>query len=219
MEPSIFKLLGDHSGLLCPKLVRAAPSLHDNTVTLFLQHAATHSFFLSSSSLLSPGSTSPTAANFAQLLQTVTRLQSWTALPLASRQQVVKMVGSILTSSKSSAALLSLTPDFQELLDSSISVCYESAELCPDVLENMVTILDDFPLSVPALISVTFLMLHVAKTGSKAAAGLARRLLAKIPPQITFSRERAKQLDWLGRLRLSFIRVTFGTGECCEAVR
>ena len=75
MEPSIFKLLGDHSGLLCPKLVRAAPSLHDNTVTLFLQHAATHSFFLSSSSLLSPGSTSPTAANFAQLLQTVTRLQ------------------------------------------------------------------------------------------------------------------------------------------------
>ena len=155
MEPSIFKLLGDHSGLLCPKLVRAAPSLHDNTVTLFLQHAATHSFFLSSSSLLSPGSTSPTAANFAQLLQTVTRLQSWTALPLASRQQVVKMVGSILTSSKSSAGLLSLTPDFQELLDSSISVCYESAELCPDVLENMVTILDDFPLSVPALISVS----------------------------------------------------------------
>ena len=195
MEPSIFKVLGDHSGLLCPKLVRAAPSLHDNTVSLFLQHAATHSFFLSSSSLLSPGSTSPTAANFAQLLQTVTRLQSWAALPLASRQQVVKMVGSILTSSKSSAALLSLTPDFHELLDSSISVCYESSELCPDVLENLVTILDDFPLSVPALISVTFLLLHVAKTGSKAAAGLARRLLAKIPPQITFSRERAKQLD------------------------
>ena len=97
MEPSIFKLLGDHSGLLCPKLVRAAPSLHDNTVTLFLQHAATHSF-LSSSSLLSPGSTSPTAANFARLLQTETR------------QQGVKMVGSILTSSKSSAAQLSLLP-------------------------------------------------------------------------------------------------------------
>ena len=64
---------------------------------LFLQHAATHSF-LSSSSLLSPGSTWPTAANFARLLQTETR------------QQGVKMVGSILTSSKSSAAQLSLLP-------------------------------------------------------------------------------------------------------------
>ena len=46
--------------------------LHDNTMRLFLQHAATHSF-LSSSSLLSPDSTSPTAANFARLLQTETR--------------------------------------------------------------------------------------------------------------------------------------------------
>ena len=50
-------------------------ALHKNTVILFLQLAAIHSFFLSSSSLLSPGSTSPTAANFAQLLQMVTRLQ------------------------------------------------------------------------------------------------------------------------------------------------
>ena len=49
-------------------------ALHKNTVILFLQLAAIHSFFLSSS-LLSPGSTSPTAANFAQLLQMVTRLQ------------------------------------------------------------------------------------------------------------------------------------------------
>ena len=58
--------------------------LHDNT--LFLQHAATHSFFLSSSSLLSSGSTSPNAANFARLLQTETKLQSWAVLPLASKQ-------------------------------------------------------------------------------------------------------------------------------------
>ena len=60
--------------------------LHDNTMSLFLKHAATHSFFLSSSSLLSSGSTSPNAANFARLLQTETKLQSWAALPLASRQ-------------------------------------------------------------------------------------------------------------------------------------
>ena len=86
---------------------------------LFLQHAATHSF-LSSSSLLSPDSTSPTAANFARLLQTETR------------QQVVKMVGSNLTSSKSSASLLrlSITPHFHELLDFGIGVLYESSELC-----------------------------------------------------------------------------------------
>ena len=38
-----------------------------------------------------------------------------------------QMVGSILTCSKSSAALLNLTSDFHGLLDSSISVCYESA--------------------------------------------------------------------------------------------
>ena len=67
--------------------------LHDNTMSLFLKHAATHSFFLSSSSLLSSGLTSPNAANFARLLQTETRLQSWAALPLASRQQVIKMIG------------------------------------------------------------------------------------------------------------------------------
>ena len=62
-------------------------------MSLFLKHAATHSFFLSSSSLLSSGLTSPNAANFARLLQTETRLQSWAALPLASRQQVIKMIG------------------------------------------------------------------------------------------------------------------------------
>ena len=95
-----------------------------NTVTLFRQHAATHSFFLSSTSLLSPSSSSPTVTNFVRLLQTETR------------QQVVKMVGSNLTSSKSSGALLSLTSDFHELLDFSIGVYYESSELCSDILEN-----------------------------------------------------------------------------------
>ena len=52
LEPSIFQLLASHTGMLCPKLVRAAPSLHANAVNLLLQHCATHSYFLSSSSLL-----------------------------------------------------------------------------------------------------------------------------------------------------------------------
>ena len=195
LDPSIFQLLAVHSGLMCPKLVTMSPSLHDNTVNLFLQHCATHSFFLSSSSLLSPGSTSPTAENFAKLLQIVSKMQTWDLLPEHTRQNVIRMIGTILTSIKPSASVLSVTVEFQHLLDSCISVCYESNDLCPDVLDNMIIILDDFPLSVPSLISVTFLLLHVSKTGNKKASALARKLLAKIPPQITFSRERAKQLE------------------------
>ena len=43
-------------------------------------------------------------------------------------------------------------------------------------------ILDDFPLSVSSLVSVTFLLLHLAQTGDKVISRVARRLLAKIPP-------------------------------------
>ena len=195
LEPSIYQLLASHSGILCPKMLRMSPSLHYTTLYLFLQHCATHSFFLSSSSLIMPGSTSPASGNFAHLLKLVSTLQSWTEIPLHTRQYVVKMIGNILNSIKSSSSVLSVTPDFQHLLDSCIGVCYESLDLCPNVLDNMSIILDEFPLSVSSLISVTFLLLHVSRTGQKSGAAVARKVLGKIPPQITFSRERAKQLD------------------------
>ena len=195
LEPSIFQLLASHSGMLCAKLVRAAPSLHANTVSLLLQHCATHSYFLSSSSLLNKDSTSPTAGNFARLLEVVTKLLTWTHLPIPTRQHVVKSIRGVLTGVKSAASVLSVTQEFQILLDSCVAVCYESPELCSDVMENLVIILDDYPLSVPSLISVTFMLLHIVRTGDRSVSSLARRLLAKIPPQITFSRERAKQLD------------------------
>ena len=195
LEPSIFQLLASHSGMLCPKLVRATPSLHANAVNLLLQHCATHSYFLSSSSLLNKDSTSPTAGNFARMLEVVTNLLSWRDLPIPTRQHVVKSIRGVLTGVKSAASVLSVTLEFQVLLDSCVAVCYESPELCSDVMENLVIILDEYPLSVPSLISVTFMLLHVVRTGDRSVSALARRLLAKIPPQITFSRERAKQLD------------------------
>lgn len=195
LDPSIFQLLATHSGILCGKLVRNAPSLHDNTVSLFIQHCTTHSYFLSSSSLLSPGSTSPTAGNFSQLIQILSKLQTWTSAPLHTRQLVIKKIGAMLNSIKSSSASLSVTQEFHQLLDSIIEVCYESSELCCDSMDNLLIILDDFPLPVPSLVSVTFLLLHVSRNGNKKMSAGARKLLAKIPPQITFSRERAKQLD------------------------
>ena len=195
LEPSIFQLLAAHSGLLCPQLVRAAPSLHASAVSLLLQHCATHSYFLSSSSLLNKDSTSPTASNFARMLEVITKLLVWNYLPIPTRQHVVKSIRGVLTGVKSAASVLSVTQEFQVLLDSCVAVCYESPELCSEVMESLVIILDDYPLSVTSLISVTFMLLHVARTGDRSVSALARRLLAKIPPQITFSRERAKQLD------------------------
>merc|ERR1712102_134705 len=62
-------------------------------------------------------------------------------------------------------------------------------------MENINIILDEFPLSIPTLVSLTFLLLHLAKTGDRHVAKSSRKLLAKIPPQITFSRERAKQME------------------------
>jgi len=194
LDPSIFHLLAHHSGLTCPKVASSSPSVHHSTTTLFLNHCATHSFFLSSSSLLSPGSTSPTAGHFSFILQTLSHLQSWVPVSLYTKEAVVKTIGQILSAIKPSAATLSITSEFQSLVDSCISVCYNSTLLCLDVLENLQLVLDDFPLSVSTLVSITFLLLHLAQAGDKTIARVARRLLAKIPPQVTFSRERAKQM-------------------------
>ena len=112
---------------------------------------------------------------------------------------MVKTIGQILSAIKPSAPTLSATIEFQDLVDSCISVCYNSPLICLDVLENIQLILDDFPLSVSSLVSVTFLLLHLAQTGDKMISRVARRLLAKIPPQVTFSRERAKQMICIRR--------------------
>merc|ERR1719320_1713051 len=197
LDPSIFHLLAHHSGLTCQTLAKTSPSVHHSTTTLFLNHCSTHSFFLSS--LLSPGSTSPTAGHFSFILQTVSHLQSWAPVSLYTKEAVVKTIGQILSAIKPSAPTLSATIEFQDLVDSCISVCYNSPLICLDVLENIQLILDDFPLSVSSLVSVTFLLLHLAQTGDKMISRVARRLLAKIPPQVTFSRERAKQMICIRR--------------------
>lgn len=75
LEPGLFQLLGRHSRLECGELAQVAPALHHSSVQLFLQHCNTHSQFLPSSVLLSPGSTSPTANHFSQALEIVTKLQ------------------------------------------------------------------------------------------------------------------------------------------------
>ena len=199
LDPSIFHLLAHHSGLTCQTLAKTSPSVHHSTTTLFLNHCSTHSFFLSSSSLLSPGSTSPTAGHFSFILQTVSHLQAWAPVSLYTKEAVVKTIGQILSAIKPSAPTLSATIEFQDLVDSCISVCYNSPLICLDVLENIQLILDDFPLSVSSLVSVTFLLLHLAQTGDKMISRVARRLLAKIPPQVTFSRERAKQMICIRR--------------------
>jgi hypothetical protein len=84
--------------------------------------------------------------------------------------------------------------EFQNLVDSCISVCYNCPLICLDVHENLQLVLDDFPLSVSTLVAITLLLLHLAQTRDKIISRVARRLLAKIPPQVTFSRERAKQM-------------------------
>ena len=77
LDPSIFLLLSLHCGLTSSCLAREHPSLHWALASLLTQHSATHSHFLSSSSLLS-SSSSPTAGHFSSLLSLLTHLQSWT---------------------------------------------------------------------------------------------------------------------------------------------
>ena len=195
LDPPIFQLLAQHSGLTSSSLAGSSPPLVHSAVSLLLAHSSTHSHFISSSALLLPGSTSPTANNLSQLILLLSNLQANPAVPLATRKLVVKTLANILTSMKPSAAALSVTSEFQSLVESSMTLCYDSPQLCPALMENINIILDEFPLSIPTLVSLTFLLLHLAKTGDRVLAKSSRRLLAKIPPQITFSRERAKQME------------------------
>ena len=195
LDPPIFQLLSQHSGLTSPSLAHSSPPLVHSAVSLLLAHTTTHSYFISSSGLLLAGSTSPTANNLSQLIILLSDLQANLAVPLATRKLVVKTLATMLTSMKTSAAALSVTTEFQTLVESTMNLCYDCPQLCPALLENLNIILDEFPLSIPTLVSLTFLLLHLAKAGDRVLAKSSRKLLAKIPPQITFSRERAKQME------------------------
>ena len=192
LDPSIFVLLSEHCGMATAAMAREHPSLHHAMVTLLTQHAATHAHFLSSSSLLSPSASSPTSGHLAALVGRLEHLLTWPATSPQVRRLAATSVGSLLEAVKGSAEVLGSTGEFTSLLSSTVEACYSHPSLRSTLLRNLHLLLEHYLPPASTQPAVTALLLHLVRSGEEGVSATARRLLALLPPQITFSRQRER---------------------------
>jgi hypothetical protein len=84
LDPSIFVVLTQHSGILCPKMMIRYPWIHHALVSTLFTHCSSNGQFISSSQLISGSglnsSLSPTSEHFKILLETTGAMLGESAL-------------------------------------------------------------------------------------------------------------------------------------------
>ncbi len=97
LDPSIFQLLNNRSGIHDAALVASSPWIHHAVVKTLFSHSCTHGFFVSSSSLISPNAvSSPNASYFVEVLRTMQKLLRREDLSYATRSLVLDWVKKLL---------------------------------------------------------------------------------------------------------------------------
>jgi len=188
LDPSIFNLLQQHSGLHNTCLAVAHPAVHHSVLRLLLLHSSTHTFYQSSSALLGSTSASPTSSHLTNLLTSLGNLITWSSASQTVRSLALKSLYTILVTIKPSADAIVDTEVFELILTSSIKLLATSAQFTKDSLRIFLLLVEDYRLSKARLKMVSHVVLMMLKHADESSRQMGMRLLSKVPLSVLFSK-------------------------------
>lgn len=198
LDPSIFEVLSQHSGLHNTCLAVAHPAIHHSILRLLLLHSSTHSFYQSSSELLGSTSASPTSQHLTNLLNSLSTLISWSATSQSVKSLALKYMYTILASLKPCGDIFVSTEVFESIFKSCIKLLATSHHLIKDILRIFLFIVEEFILSSDKLQVLAHCVLQSFQHADDSCKQMSLRLLSRIPLSIMFKKTNLEVLKQFG---------------------
>ena len=198
LDPSIFVVLSQYSGLHNTCLAVAHPSIHHSILRLLLLHSSTHSFYQSSSALLGSTSASPTSQHLTNLLNSLATLIGWSAASQSVKSLALKNLYSILVSLKPTGDILVSTDVFESIFLSCIKLLTTAPQRIKDILRIFLFIVEDFMVSADKLQVLAHCVLQSFQYADESCKQISLRLLSRIPLSIMFKQMNLELLKQFG---------------------
>ena len=188
LEPSLFNLLSQHSGLHNSTLAMSYPAIHHSILRMLLLHSSAHHFYQSSSSLLGSLSTSPTSENLSVLMTSLANLMTWSPSSQTVKSLALRTLHTILVMLKPNASAFTDKDIFDMVFRACVKLMSSSQLFLKDCLRIFILLVEDYPIRENHLKVISFVVTQAFMIGDEAVRQLALKILSKIPLELQLNK-------------------------------
>ena len=184
LEPSLFNLLSQHSGLHNSSLAMAHPAIHHSILRMLLLHSSAHHFYQSSSSLLGSLGNSPTSENLSILMTSLANLMTWSPSSQTVKSLALRSLHAILVMLKPNASAFTDKDLFDLVFKACVRLISSSQLFLKDCLRIFMLVIEDYPIRDNVKKVISYVVTQAFIIGDEPVRQLALKILAKIPLEL-----------------------------------
>lgn len=188
LDPSIFNVLQQYSGLHNTCMAVAHPAIHHSILRLLLLHSSAHNFYQTSSALLGSTTASPTSFHLTNLLTSLSSLITWSSCSPTVKALALKNLSTVLMALKQSADMVVNTEVFNTILRACIKSVAATNRVSKDNLRILLLFVEDFPLMEENIKVIAHVVLNSFQYADESSKALIMRMLSKIPLTMMFDK-------------------------------